>query len=307
MRAGWMRPSAISLSMAFFAISRRYGSKPDRMIAPGVSSTMRSTPVASSSARMLRPSRPMMRPFEIVARQIDHRDRGLDGVLGGAALNGFGDVLLGAVAGRFARLGVEPLEQVGGVVPGVAFDLLEQQLLGFVGRQAGDALELVLLLRDELLDTSSPRRPPAARGRRPRFARLQVLSSALDRGLALGELRFAPRERLFERCACCRSWRAWRSASVRISCAFSLASSRVSFRRVSASRSASLMMRSGLFFGAADRFGGDALAVGDPDGEHGAGRGQSATTAQIRYSTIRQHAWNVLSRVHGAPRTTSDV
>ena len=39
------------------------GSKPDRMIAPGVSSTIRSTPVASSSARMLRPSRPMMRPF----------------------------------------------------------------------------------------------------------------------------------------------------------------------------------------------------------------------------------------------------
>ena len=33
-------------------------------MAPGVSSTMRSTPVASSSARMLRPSRPMMRPFK---------------------------------------------------------------------------------------------------------------------------------------------------------------------------------------------------------------------------------------------------
>ncbi len=63
MRAGWMRPSAISRSMACLAISRRYGSNPDRMIAPGVSSTMRSTPVACSSARMLRPSRPMMRPF----------------------------------------------------------------------------------------------------------------------------------------------------------------------------------------------------------------------------------------------------
>ena len=32
-------------------------------MAPGVSSTMSSTPVAVSSARMLRPSRPMMRPF----------------------------------------------------------------------------------------------------------------------------------------------------------------------------------------------------------------------------------------------------
>ena len=33
------------------------------MIAPGVSSTISSTPVAVSSARMLRPSRPMIRPF----------------------------------------------------------------------------------------------------------------------------------------------------------------------------------------------------------------------------------------------------
>ena len=31
--------------------------------ASGVSSMMRSTPVAASSARTLRPSRPMMRPF----------------------------------------------------------------------------------------------------------------------------------------------------------------------------------------------------------------------------------------------------
>ncbi len=33
------------------------------MIASGVSSTMISMPVAASSARMLRPSRPMMRPL----------------------------------------------------------------------------------------------------------------------------------------------------------------------------------------------------------------------------------------------------
>ena len=32
-------------------------------MASGVSSMMRSTPVAVSRARMLRPSRPMMRPF----------------------------------------------------------------------------------------------------------------------------------------------------------------------------------------------------------------------------------------------------
>ena len=45
------------------AISRRTGSKPDRMIASGVSSTMISMPVAASRARMFRPSRPMIRPF----------------------------------------------------------------------------------------------------------------------------------------------------------------------------------------------------------------------------------------------------
>ena len=63
MRAGWMRPSATSCSIACLATVRRYGSKLDRMMAPGVSSTISSTPVAFSSARMLRPSRPMMRPL----------------------------------------------------------------------------------------------------------------------------------------------------------------------------------------------------------------------------------------------------
>ena len=38
-------------------------SKPLTMTTPGVSSMIRSTPVAFSKARMLRPSRPMMRPF----------------------------------------------------------------------------------------------------------------------------------------------------------------------------------------------------------------------------------------------------
>ena len=63
MRPGWMRPSAMSLVMAIRATSRRTGSKPDRMTVSGVSSMIRSMPVACSSARMLRPSRPMIRPF----------------------------------------------------------------------------------------------------------------------------------------------------------------------------------------------------------------------------------------------------
>jgi len=45
------------------AISRRTGLKVEMVMASGVSSMIRSTPVSVSIARMLRPSRPMMRPF----------------------------------------------------------------------------------------------------------------------------------------------------------------------------------------------------------------------------------------------------
>ncbi len=58
-----MRPSAISLVSAMRPISRRTGSNPLTMTTPGVSSMITSTPVAFSKARMLRPSRPMIRPF----------------------------------------------------------------------------------------------------------------------------------------------------------------------------------------------------------------------------------------------------
>ena len=63
MRAGWIRPSWINFSKAMRAISRRIGSKPDNTTASGVSSMIKSIPVSVSNVRMLRPSRPMMRPF----------------------------------------------------------------------------------------------------------------------------------------------------------------------------------------------------------------------------------------------------
>ncbi len=53
----------MSLVIASLATSRRTGSKPERTTVSGVSSMIRSIPVACSSARMLRPSRPMIRPF----------------------------------------------------------------------------------------------------------------------------------------------------------------------------------------------------------------------------------------------------
>jgi hypothetical protein len=66
-------------------------------------------------------------------------------VLGGAALDGFGDVLPGLGAGLLACLGVEPLDEVGGVAPGIGLDVFEQQVFGFFGGQARQALEFVLL------------------------------------------------------------------------------------------------------------------------------------------------------------------
>ena len=54
---------------------------------PGVSSMIRSTPVACSKARMLRPSRPMMRPFISSLGSADDGDGRLAGVVGGDPLH----------------------------------------------------------------------------------------------------------------------------------------------------------------------------------------------------------------------------
>ena len=170
------------------------------MIAPGVSSTIRSTPVASSSARMLRPSRPMMRPFRSSLGRSTTETVVSIACSAAAALNGLGDVVLGAVGGRLARLGVEPLEQVGGVVARVGLHLLDEQLLGLVGRQAGDAFELALLLGDELLVLRRGRRATPSRARST--ARSRAVSSFSSRSTpvcAIGERGVAPRERLLER------------------------------------------------------------------------------------------------------------
>ena len=58
-----MRPSSTSFASVSFATSRRTPSKDESTTACGVSSMMKSTPVRFSRARMLRPSRPMIRPF----------------------------------------------------------------------------------------------------------------------------------------------------------------------------------------------------------------------------------------------------
>src|SRR3954454_18885575 len=105
-----MRPSRTSFSNVSRPTSRRTGSKQESSTASGVSSMMRLTPVTDSKARMLRPSRPMMRPFissprrgqaenagapgfSRAPRQVQDGDDGLAGLLGGHALDGQRDDL----------------------------------------------------------------------------------------------------------------------------------------------------------------------------------------------------------------------
>jgi len=61
--AGWILPSKISFSRAILATSLRTGSKPESVMASGVSSTIKSIPVAASKARIFLPSRPIILPF----------------------------------------------------------------------------------------------------------------------------------------------------------------------------------------------------------------------------------------------------
>ena len=62
--AGWILPSVTSWCRDNLAISRLTGSKQDKIMASGVSSTIISTPVAASMALMFLPSLPIILPFK---------------------------------------------------------------------------------------------------------------------------------------------------------------------------------------------------------------------------------------------------
>ena len=51
----------------------------------------------------------------------------------------------------FARFGLQPLDQVGGVAPRVRFELLQQDVARLVGAQSGDALQFALAFAAQLL------------------------------------------------------------------------------------------------------------------------------------------------------------
>ena len=135
-RVGWMRPSTISFSSASLATSRRMLSNPVTMTIPGVSSTITSTPVAFSKARIFRPSRPMIRPFMssvgmstvlTVVSAVCAAAYALD--RGGEDL---ARLLLRGLAERLLVLE----DQAADLVPQVVLDPAEQAGAGLLGRRA---------------------------------------------------------------------------------------------------------------------------------------------------------------------------
>ncbi len=119
-------------------------------------------------------------------------------MLGGAALDRVRDDFLGPHRGGFTRLGLEPLDHVGGAAPRVRFELLQQQVAGLVRAQPGDALQLALPFDDQLLgsgDRGSGGNLAVARGL---LAKAQLPVEPLGLGQAIGQSAGLVRERLLE-------------------------------------------------------------------------------------------------------------
>ena len=240
-----MRPSDTSFSSASRATSRRTGSKHETTTVSGVSSMMTSTPVASSNARMLRPSRPMMRPFISSFGSETADTVRLRRVLGGDALDGERDDLLrlalgvalrrlanlaNAVRGVGLRLLLHPAHQLGlRVLGGHAGQLLEAAALA----RPTSALELLLAVGDRLLAAADS----LARRAELAVALVEELELAVEdwcRAPAAG----APRARPLRdgpRTSC--------SNASRRRITSSLPATTAPFREVSASRSASPTIR----------------------------------------------------------------
>ena len=204
-------------------------------------------------------------PLHVVARQIDNRHGRFDGVLGGAALDGVGDDVLGALGGGLARLGLQPLDQVGGVAPRVGFDLFQQELARLLGGQAGDALQLALPLGER----SVRPRAAAASARFCRSASAVVARAQVALELSVAAMRSAS-ARVLSASACSRpAISCWRSRACRSASATHgvrlLARFELGFLLEGLGLALGLLAHhAGLFFGASDGIGRDSLAAGDP-------------------------------------------
>ena len=145
-RPGWMRPSMMRLVSARRAISRRTGSKADRTTASGVSSMMTSTPVRVSKARMLRPSRPMMRP--LTSSEGRATTETVLSLTWSVAMRWKARVRMPRARLSPVGLGLllDLMHQAGGVHARLVLDVLEEQGAGLVAGQVGEALQGRLLL-----------------------------------------------------------------------------------------------------------------------------------------------------------------
>ena len=114
---------------------------------------------------MLRPSRPMMRPFISSLGSMTTETVVSDDVVRGRALDGHADDALGLPAGLLAGLVLDALDDVGGLDLGLVLHHPHQLLARLLGGEAGDLLELdPLLLEHPLeLDLALLQRP--SRGR----------------------------------------------------------------------------------------------------------------------------------------------
>ena len=149
MRAGWMRPSWISFSSARRATSRRTGSKLETVIASGVSSMIRSLDAADVAALAADDA-----ALHLVVGERYDGDGDLAGVVGGAALDGGGNDLLGAVVGLLLELGLDLLDFEGHLMGDLVADVGDQVGLGLLDGEAGDLLQhlhLALLEHRDLL------------------------------------------------------------------------------------------------------------------------------------------------------------
>jgi hypothetical protein len=135
-------------------------------------------------------------PFQIVARQIDDRYRGFDGVFRRAALNGVRDDLLRAVARRLASLGLETFDDSRCVTPRVALHLLQEDLACLLRGEARDALELALALGGEVVESCRCGLRRAVALVDHLLARTQRPLLFLDLHPLLGGGRVTPRDRL---------------------------------------------------------------------------------------------------------------
>ena len=148
MRPGWMRPSATSFSSASRATSRRTGSKQETTTVSGVSSMMTSTPVASSNARMLRPSRPMMRPF-ISSLGSETAETVVSAVCSAAIRWMASATIFFASRSAFRSPSRESRGAVGGVGLRLLLQPADQLGLRVLGRHAGHLLEPAALVGHE--------------------------------------------------------------------------------------------------------------------------------------------------------------